>query len=45
MAVPLITTPSPETGKCENLIGLAATGSGKTAAFGVGSLMRIDRAN
>lgn len=32
-------------GKHQNVIGLAATGSGKTGAFGIPSVMRIDRNN
>ena len=43
-AIPQILKINDKTGNHNNLIALAATGSGKTAAFGVGSVMRIDRA-
>ena len=43
-AIPTMTIPDSETGQFENLIAQAKNGAGKTGAFVIGSLLRIDPA-
>ena len=42
MAIPLIVIPHKISGKHENLIAHSKNGSGKTGAFIIGSLLRVD---
>jgi superfamily II DNA/RNA helicase len=42
MAIPLIVIPHKMSGKHENLIAHSKNGSGKSGAFIVGSLLRVD---
>ena len=41
-AIPLIAFPEEETAKHENLIAQAKNGAGKSGAFVIGSLLRVD---
>jgi superfamily II DNA/RNA helicase len=42
MAIPYIVNPDEDSGKYESLIAQAKDGAGKTGAFIIGSLLRVD---
>ena len=42
MAIPYIVNPDKDSGKYESLIAQAKDGAGKTGAFIIGSLLRVD---